>query len=325
MKLLVISICKDETKTIGKVLDGIPSKIPKVAEIEKWVIDDGSTDDTAAIAKKHGANVLSDGVQKRLAFRFREALSLALKRNADIMVSIDGDLQFNPADIPKLVKPIAQDNADFVSANRFWSSDGQQKRPDNMPAGKYLGNRVGAKIVSKLSKQDFSDVTCGFRAYNRKAIISLNIDGAYTYTQESFQILAIKKLRIVLVPIKVKYYKGRKSRVVSNILVYIARSAISILRSYRDFAPLRFFGWLGLIPFILGVFALLAMFVHWLNTGSFTPYKFLGFAGLYLVTLGIIFWALGLVADMLSRMLSNQEKILETAKSIKYQKDNKRN
>lgn len=317
MKLVVISICKDEAKTIGRVLDGIPEKIKGVRKIEKWVIDDGSSDNTPEVAVQHGANVINDGDNKKLAFRFREAVELALARHADVMVNIDGDMQFNPGDIPRLVQPIIDNKADFVAADRFSdSATGKFRRPDNMSLGKYIGNRMGAKVVSTLSKHEFHDVTCGFRAYNRKALFALNTDGTHTYTQESFQVLAMKRLRIMALPVEVKYFPERKSRVVKNVVHYVAVSTVSILRSYRDFAPLRFFGWLGLFPFIIGAICLVIFTGHWVATGSFSPYKFLGFAGIYFSTLAIMFWGLGLVADMLSRMLNNQEKTLERIKRI---------
>ena len=169
MKLLVVSICKDEAETIGKLLDQIPKKIPGVSDIEKWVIDDGSTDGTADVAAKHGARVAGSGMSKKLAFRFREAIDIALARDADILVNIDGDLQFSPSDIPKLVAPIANGEADFVAADRFTNPEtGRAEQPKNMPAGKYWGNKAGAWVTSKLSGQPFNDVTCGFRAYNQR-------------------------------------------------------------------------------------------------------------------------------------------------------------
>jgi hypothetical protein len=122
------------------------------------------------------------------------------------------------------------------------------------------------------------------------------------------------------VPIEVKYYPERKSRVVKSISHYIAISTVNILRSYRDFAPLRFFGWLGFIPFFVGLVFLTFFIVHWIVTGRFSPYKFTGFAGVYFITMGVFFWALGLVADMLSRMLNNQEKILEHLKRQRFDK-----
>lgn len=319
MKLLIVSICKDEAKTIGELLDGIPAKIPGITKIEKWVIDDGSSDETVAIAKAHGAQVRSDGANKRLAFRFREALDLAFRNQADILVNIDGDLQFNPADIPALVKPIVDNKTDFVAADRFTNADdGQAHRPKNMPAIKYWGNRAGAKIVSRLSQHHFNDVTCGFRAYNRRAMIALNTNGTFTYTQESFQVLAMKRIRIMSLPVPVTYFPERKSRVVTSIFKYISQSGVNILRSYRDFAPLSFFTFLGSIPFFLGLVGMLIAGIHWLNSHQITPYKGVGIAGLYFFSLGIIILLIGLLADMLSRMLNNQEKILELVREIKY-------
>jgi hypothetical protein len=221
--------------------------------------------------------------------------------------------------------PIVSDKADFVAADRFTDEQtGKFRRPENMSLGKYLGNRLGSKVVSRLSKHEFHDVTCGFRAYNRKALFALNTDGIHTYTQESFQVLAMKRLRIMALPVPVTYYPERKSRVVKSVGHYVATSSVSILRSYRDFAPLRFFGWLGFVPFVLGLGFLIFLLVHRLVSGEFSPYKFTGFVGIYFLTMGIIFWGLGLVADMLSRMLNNQEKILEHMKRQRFENKNDR-
>jgi len=320
MKLLVFSICKDEEKTVAELIRRIPKNISGVSEVNIWIIDDGSKDKTAEVAKASGANVVSDGSQKRLAYRFRQALDIAIENKADLMVNIDGDLQFNPEDIPKLVKPIVENKSDFVVADRFTGADGIKRKPENMSSAKYYGNAIGAMIVSALSKQRFNDVTCGFRAYNRSAIIKLNINAQYTYTQESFQVLALKKLRIVTLPIEVKYFVGRKSRVVSSIPAFVWSSAINIIRSYRDFAPLRFFGIFGLFPFIIGLIAGIFFVWHWISTGSLSPYKFVGLGSLYFLTIGGFIWSLGLLADMLSRMLNNQEKILERLKKSEFER-----
>jgi glycosyltransferase involved in cell wall biosynthesis len=139
--------------------------------------------------------VFADGANKGLAFRFREVIDIALQKQVDVLVNIDGDLQFRPEDIPKLVNPVLMDEADFVAADRFMDEKtGKNRRPKNMPAGKYYGNQLGAWVVSRLAKRHFNDVTCGFRAYNRKAILALNLNSTHTYTQESFQILAAKRM-----------------------------------------------------------------------------------------------------------------------------------
>jgi glycosyltransferase involved in cell wall biosynthesis len=320
MKMIIFSICKDEAGTIGEVLDGIPKKINGVDLIETLVVSDGSTDDTVAVSKKHGANyVIDDGMQKRLAFRFEQAVDKALSLDADIAVNIDGDLQFSPKDIPKLIDPILNDNYDFVAADRFTDPvTGKSRRPSGMPSGKYWANRMGAKIVGNLSGQNFYDVTCGFRAYSKKAMLALNINSTYTYTQESFQVLAVKKMNIKAIPVEVKYYKGRKSRVVKSFWQFLFGSALNILRAFRDYAPLRFFGSLGLVLIIPGLIMGSITLVQWLNTGSPKPYITVGFIGLYLFTAGLGIWALGMVADMLDRLLNNQEKIIERQKKSEY-------
>lgn len=320
MKLVIFSICKDEAATIGELLDRMPKKIKGIKKIEKWVISDGSTDDTAKIAKRHGANVYEGKQQKRLAYRFQQAVDIALRQGADIAVNIDGDLQFKPEEIPKLIGPIVNDSYDFVAADRFTEpGTGKKRRPANMPTGKYWGNRLGAWVVSKLTGEKFLDVTCGFRAYNRDALFALNLNSKYTYTQESFQVMAMKKMNIATIPIDVTYYPGRKSRVVTSFGQFLFGSAINILRAYRDFTPLRFFGMLGFVSFVIGVGFGGFVSVHWSQTGAITPYKALGFIGVYFITVGLFVWGLGLVADMLQRFSNNQEKIIELLKKTKYE------
>jgi len=322
MKLAIVSICKNEAKTIEELIKRMPRKIRGINEIEIIILNDGSSDNTAKLAKKFGATVYGDNKSKGLAFRFREIVNIVLERGFDTMVNIDGDLQFSPEDIPKFVEPIVNDEADFVAADRFTDSKtGVVRKPDNMPPVKYYGNKVGAWVVGKLSDERFPDVTCGFRAYNQKALYALNINGTHTYTQESFQIMAARKMRIKAIPVGVKYFKDRKSRVVTSIPKYMVLSIMNILRAFRDFAPLRFFVILGSIPFLIGFICELFLGIYWLQTNSFTPYKFVGFTGLYLITLGIFFWALGLVADMQVRVLNNQEKTYEELRRLSHRKN----
>lgn len=319
MRLLIVTICKDEAATIEELVARIPEEVEGITRRDVLLIDDGSSDETVQLAKAAGAMVLSDGVNRGLATRFREAADFALTHGYDLMVNIDGDLQFAPEDIPQFVAPIMAGQADFVAADRFTDpATGEERRPENMPAVKYYGNKLGAYIVSKLSNQAFRDVTCGFRSYNRDALYALNINGKHTYTQESFQMLAAKGLRIATVPVVVKYFKDRQSRVVTSIPKYAMTSAVNILRAFRDFAPLRFFIVLGSIPFVLGLLAVIGLGIYWLQTGSFSPYKFVGFAGIYMISLGIFLYALGLLADMQVRILNNQEKTYEALRRLAH-------
>ena len=291
----------------------MPKKIPGVTQILRCLIDDGSTDDTADVARRNKFDiVLNDGNSKGLAYRFREAVDLAIGEKVDVMVNIDGDLQFNPEDIPVIAAPVVAGDFDFVAADRFLDpATGRLRKPENMPSVKYYGNKLGARIVSNLTRRTFNDVTCGFRAYGQNALVALITTGSRTYTQESFQVMAAKRMRIKTIPTEVKYFEGRKSRVVTSVAGFIASSAINILRSYRDFAPLRFFVTLGSIPFFAGL--AMGVFVgwHWLVAGSITPYKAIGFLGIYLISLGLLLYVVALLADMLVRIMNNQEKVIE--------------
>lgn len=318
-KLIVLSICKDEASTIGELVDRVPTEIAGIDEIETIVVSDGSTDRTAQIARAHGAIVVEGTEQCRLAFRFQQGIDMALERGADITVNIDGDLQFRPEDIPQFVAPILAGQADFVAADRFTDPHtGERRCPENMPKAKFYANRLGSKIVGSLSGGNFADVTCGFRAYNRAAMLCLNINSKYTYTQESFQLLAHNRMTIRSMPVQVTYYPGRQSRVVTSFWQFLTNSGLNILRSFRDFSPLRFFLALGILPFMAGLVWSGFVGWHWLNTGKTSPYTSLGILGAYLFSLGLIIFVVGLLADMLVRSTRNQEKILRELKSMRY-------
>src|SRR5579862_6525617 len=136
MKLVVTIPALNEEKTIAQVIRGIPRDIPGVTETEVIVVNDGSTDRTAAEALASGALVITLKGGGGLGTVFRTGLERAMRRGADIIVNIDGDGQFNSADIRKLVKPLLEDHADFATCSRFADP---ALRP-TMPTVKYHGN-----------------------------------------------------------------------------------------------------------------------------------------------------------------------------------------
>jgi hypothetical protein len=247
---------------------------------------------------------------------FRTALYYARREGYDILVSIDADRQFNANEIKDLIKPILNDEADMVLGNRFANG-----MPENMPKNKYWGNKQMSKFISLLTGRKFTDVSCGFRAYSREAILRLNLFGAFTYTQETILDLVQKDLRVVEHPIDVKYFKGRKSRVAGSVIKYAFRTLNIILRTLRDYKPLLFFGGSGGISFLIGLLFVIALFIHYLLSGEFSPYKFLGFIGLGFLIWGGLLFVLGLVADMLNRLRINQERILYEINKDRYSND----
>lgn len=309
----------NEAENIEQVINNLPKKLEGVEEIEILVVDDGSTDETAQIAQRVNANVISHHKNRGLGIAFQNAVKYAVNNGADVLVSIDADGQFNPDDIPALIGPLQQGQYDMVTANRFASG-----KPLNMPGMKYWGNKQVSKIVSQVSGVKFRDVSCGFRAYSREALYHLNLFGAYSYTHEAILNLVFKGLSIAEHPIEVKYFHERKSKIASNLFKYAYQMSKIIFRSMLDYRPLFLFGNLGLACLLIAFLFVSFLMGHYFLTGAFTPYKASGFIGLGFGIFGLLIIFIGLVADMLNRIRLNQDKILykmnlETNKSSEDQ------
>ena len=183
--------CLNEAENLPKVLASLPKTIGDHST-DRLVVDDGSTDGSAEIARDNGAIVISHGVNYGVGRAFQTALAFAIKQRFDIMVTIDADGQFPVSDIPKLVDPILDRSASFVSANRFASNE----QIEHMSAIKRWGNARMTSLINRLTGEKFYDVSCGFRAYSRDAMLRLNLMGQFTYTQEVFLNLAFKGMPI---------------------------------------------------------------------------------------------------------------------------------
>ncbi len=325
MKLIVTIPAQNEEKTIAQVVSGVPRDIPGVTETEVIVVNDGSTDRTGEIAQRAGALVIHLVGRPGLGYVFRTGLERACRRGADLIVNIDGDGQFNPADIRKLIQPLLRDEADFVTCTRF----ADPALHPTMPGVKFWGNSVVTSIINWVcGGTHFTDVSCGFRAFNREAAYRLTLFGRYTYTQECFIDLFSKGVRMAEVPLKVRGVREHgKSRVASSITKYARNSLPIILRAMRDIQPLKFFGGIaGLLAaggFLIGLFVAIwysipqtrtffdernlkhTELVH--LTSPFT--SLIPIAGV-LVTLGFLMFALALLADMLGRHRRISEELL---------------
>jgi glycosyltransferase involved in cell wall biosynthesis len=315
MKLVVIIPALNEENTIGDVIAAVPTEIDGIDQIEVVVIDDCSSDQTRMIAESAGALVITHCENKGVGAAFHTGMKAALKKGADFIVNIDGDGQHNPGDIPALLKPVLEGKADFTTASRF-------KEPSlvpRMPKMKLWGNKMMSRLISYLTGKKFYDVSCGFRAYTRDTALRLTLVGKFTYTQETFLDLAFKGLSIIEIPLVVKKEREfGESRVASNLWKYGYRTSKIIFRAFRDYKPLRFFGFISLPFFGLGVLLIMFLALHYFSAGQFFPHKWAGFSGVALVILGLILFILGLVADMLDRIRLNQEELLYYKRKEEY-------
>jgi glycosyltransferase involved in cell wall biosynthesis len=306
-RLLVSLPALDEERTVADVVSRVPRALPGVGAIDVLVIDDGSRDRTAERAAAAGAQVIRHPVPRGVGAAFHTALAHGIDHGADLIVSIDADGQFDPADIAKLVAPVLRGEADLATASRF----ADPTLVPEMPWIKRWGNRMMSRLISSLVGQTFHDVSCGMRCYSRRAALQLHLVGRFTYTQEVMLNLAFKQLPIVEVPIRVRGEREfGASRVASNLWRYGWRSARIIFRAYRDYHPLRFFGGMALVLLVPAVGLGGFLLWHYVSAGSFTPHKWAGFTALGLVLLALGLLHVGIVGDMLTRHRIYLEELL---------------
>lgn len=313
MKLGIMIPALNEEEKIGETIQKLPKKLKGIKKIYTLVVDDGSTDNTSVIARKAGAEVISHGVNRGVGVAYQTGVDWALSHKLDILVNIDADGQFDPDEIPNLIKPILENRADLVVGDRFTGN-----KPKNMSKTKYVGNKMMSKLISKLARVNLQDVSSGFRVANKEALLNLNLLGNFTYTQESILDLATKGLKIVNVPVTIKYFPNRKSRVASSVSKYALKTSLIIFRSFRDYEPLKFFGWIGLSLFCVGLIGDVYVLQHYIRNNAFSPYISVLLTGIFFNSLGLAVITLGIIADMLDRIRKNQEKIIYLQKLTIY-------
>ncbi|MEQ8757342.1 MAG: glycosyltransferase family 2 protein [Coleofasciculus sp. G1-WW12-02] len=254
MKLIIQIPCYNEEATLGLTLSELPRQVPGVDTVEWLIINDGSLDRTVEVAKACGVDhIVSFDHNQGLAKGFMAGIEACLKAGADIIVNTDADNQYCAADIPKLIEPILQGQAEIVVGARPI-----QQIKHFSPAKKFL-QKLGSWVVRIASKTNIPDAPSGFRAISRNAALQLNVFSQYTYTLEMIIQAGQKNIAIASVPIRTNDYL-RPSRLVKSIPAYIQRSILTIIRIFMTYQPLQFFTVLGTVPLGLG----LILCVRWL-------------------------------------------------------------
>jgi len=289
MKVVITIPAYNEERTMALVIREIKQVMSQTPY--NYIIhvqDDGSKDKTAELAKKEGAIVSSNPRNLGLAETFQAELKNCLKLKADVIVHTDADGQYLPQFIPNLIKKI-EEGYDLVLGSRF------KGKIRGMPLTKKVGNRLFAKVISSLTKLKITDSTTGFRAFTKEIASEITFINTFTYTQEQIIRAAKQKFKVIEIPIETR--RTRDSRLFKNPLEYAVKAWINILRIYRDYDPLKFFGLTGSVFLFLGLLiGIYFIYLH-LTTGI------IGHLGLLILMLllivnGIQIILFGFFADM---------------------------
>ena len=302
MKLIIQIPCFNEEVTLPETLADLPTAIPGIEVIETLVIDDGSLDRTASLARELGVNhVIRFPRNRGLAVAFAGGLNACLNAGADIIVNTDGDHQYQGSGIADLVGPIVRGEADMVVGDR---------QVDAIPHFSWLKKvlqKLGSRVVRWTSGTDVQDATSGFRALSKSAAAQLVVFSSYTYTLETIIQAGKRGLVVVSVPVETNP-KLRESRLISNIFSYVLRSSVTILRIFMMYEALRVFTLISLLPALAGI-VLFVRYSYFFSVGQGGGHIQSVVVASVLLLLAFQILLLGLLADLIAKNRRLSEEI----------------
>ena len=249
MKLIIQIPCYNEADSLPITLKELPREVAGFTTVEWLVINDGSTDNTAEVARRCGVDhIISFTKNQGLARTFLAGLNSCIRLGADVIVNTDADNQYVAADIPALVAPIVAGKTDIVIGTR------PIDQIESFSLLKKVLQKLGSAVVRFVSKTDISDAPSGFRAMTREAALRINVFNEYTYTLETIIQAGQKNIAITSVPVRVNG-ELRPSRLVKSIPSYVKRSLATIVRIFVVYKAFRFFMSVGITFFSIGLLA----------------------------------------------------------------------
>jgi glycosyltransferase involved in cell wall biosynthesis len=290
VKVVIQIPCFNEAQTLPATIRDLPASLPGVDEIEVLVIDDGSTDGTADVARSLGVrHVLSLGSNHGLARAFSKGVEKAIELGADVVVNTDADNQYRGEDIARLLPPILENRADIVV--------GCRPIVDHPEFGalKKLLQLMGSGTLRWLSKTTVRDAASGFRAFSRDACLRLFIYSRFSYCMESLIQAGNMGLRVASADIRVNP-KTRESRLFGSIRQYLYKSGGTMLSMFVLYRPGRFFSTIGAlflgVALILGLRFLYLIYVAPVPGRTYLPSLILlavcAVTGFLMIMLGIL-------------------------------------
>jgi|SRR5690554_4096105 len=301
MKLIIQIPCLNEAGTLAIAVAALPREVEGFDTVEWLVIDDGSSDGTAEVAKRLGIDhVVRHSVNRGLATAFMTGVSACLRLGADVIVNTDADNQYEASDIPLLTAPILTGHADMVVGGRPISET------EHFSWVKKKLQHLGSWAVRVASMTDVADAPSGFRAISRESAMRLSVFNPYTYTLETIIQAGLSNMRVLSVPVRTNE-DLRPSRLVKSIPSYVRRSLVTILRVFVTYRPLFFFLSLAAIIAIPGVLLSARFLYYYFTQGGAGHVQSLIFA-----SLSLMLSALAVMCGVLADLIATNRKLLET-------------
>lgn len=314
MKLIIQIPCYNEAETLEIALNDLPKQIDGIDEIEYLIIDDGCKDNTVEVAKNWGVHhVVSFAQNKGLAKGFMAGLAECLRNGADIIVNTDADNQYCADDIPKLIQPILDHDADIVIGERPIDDT------EHFSWIKKKLQHFGSWVVRKASNTDIPDAPSGFRAFSREAAMRINVINDYTYTLETIVQAGRNRIPITSVPVRTNP-ELRESRLFHSIWGYVKKSILTIIRALMMYKPLYCFTVIAVVPSLIGVLVWIRFLVfYFIGRGSGHTQSLI--LACTLLIIGFVTFVIGMLADVISANRKILEDVQYHLKKQEYDKD----
>ncbi|WP_323736386.1 glycosyltransferase family 2 protein [Methanosphaera sp. ISO3-F5] len=254
---------------------------------EVIVIDDGSTDRTAEVSEIAGATVLRHKINQGKGVALKTGFAYA--KDYDIIVTIDADGQHNPSEIPLLIKPIEDDEADLVNGSRYLNG-----QDTSTPRYRRVGQTVLDTATNIASGVKLTDSQSGFRAFSSKCFKYFNFDPEGFGIESDMLIEASENnLRILEVEITVRYDVNttRANPVIQGLSVLFR--VLELMRLNR---PLIYYGIAGAIILFFGILIHLTV-----NASGLSTNIYLSAIGIFVILMGIVLFLSGVMTDYMNR------------------------
>jgi glycosyltransferase involved in cell wall biosynthesis len=292
-KLIVQIPCFNEAATLPAALDALPRQIPGVDRIEVLIVDDGSSDGTAEVARAAGVDhIVRFPRNLGLAAAFTAGIEECLRRGADLIVNTDADNQYAAGDIPRLIEPLLAGRADVAIGDR------QVGALEHFSPLKRRLQVLGSMVIGWASGLKTPDATSGFRAMTRDAALRTFVLSGYSYTLETLIQAGAARLTVEYVTVGINP-QSRPSRLMRSIPHYLRKSGATILRAYTMYRPLRVFVAMGCGMILAGTVPGIR-FIYLYSTGHRSGHVQSLILAAILIIVGFQVVLIGLLADLLS-------------------------